>query len=106
MPPKAPKDWRDTLEVGDVVQYPSGLLRVVRQVSYWNDRMQCVTFSIKACSWTRRCYAVLTRHDLRSAGAWKVGIKVNLKSSIDRKILEDIQKNTRHFYCHQVKNLP
>lgn len=101
------KDWRDRLQVGDVVAYPSGLLRVVREVTYQsNGYLLAVAFSIKACSWTKRSYTIVDRAQLNTVKAKPMGVRVNLRSRLDRMLLEDIQDKTRHFYCHQVKNLP
>ena len=89
-------DWRDKLQVGDILQAPSGRLRIVRKVKRHPDDPSYVShvgMVILKCSWTHRCDTVFNRSDLKTVGFKKVRKKpVKLDSAIDRKIEKDMKQ--------------
>ncbi len=108
-------DWRDSLEVGDVITN-GGSWRIVRKVSRWSNhwsketRVRSITLAIRHCSWTHRCYTVVTRSDLKQRGFKKVAARVQLKSSgIDAKIKAAIHQDSwepKLLTCCDVEGLP
>ena len=79
--------WMRDVVVGSVLAGPSGW-RVVREVSrYANGDLRSVTFAIKRCSWTHRCYTIYGYNDLRQLGYRMVRVRPRaLRSRMDRKI--------------------
>lgn len=67
--------WIQEIEVGDVLRARSGLLRVVRHVSKRQGGVVWVYFTIKHCSWTRRCYTLYSMNDLIQRGFKPTGKK-------------------------------
>jgi hypothetical protein len=62
-------DWRDDIQVGDILFTRRGHPRVVRAVSRRKSgHLHCITLAIKRCSWTGRCYTVMNRHDIKHQG--------------------------------------
>lgn len=83
------RDWRDDIKVGDVIKEGNGVLRVVRRASYHSENdgfLWGITLAIRSCSWTGRCYTVLTRSDLASRGFSPTGATWPLDSDFDRMI--------------------
>lgn len=95
-----PLGWINRIKAGDVVKSRTGLLRVVRDVSHHivscggtkPHVRTCVVFSIKACSWTHRCYTVYTGNDLVQYGYRRTTASVSLRKKIDKAILAEIRK--------------
>lgn len=83
--------WIKELRVGDVVRSGSGTLRTVRAVKHYKRRTN-VTFSILHCSWTGRCYTVMTDCDLRTFGYRPTGQRKRLRSRLDRAVARDFGK--------------
>ena len=93
---KLRRDWRDRIKVGDVLLERNKTQRVVREVSYRKDGfIWGVHFAIKRCSWTRRCYTVLCRSDLKQRGFVPAGARVRLDQPIDKKIARDLEYDNR-----------
>lgn len=58
------KDWRDTIQKGDILVSKRGP-RLVRRATYSKTGfLRAITLAIKHCSWTGRCYTVINRSDL------------------------------------------
>jgi hypothetical protein len=81
--------------VGSVLAEGSGAWRVVRAVSrYPNGDLYGVTFAIRHCSWTGRCYTVCHYSDLKQRGFRLLKVKPRrLRSEFDRKIATAIHGN-------------
>ncbi len=79
--------WMRDVVVGSVLKDRNGTMRVVRKVTRYRDALQYVTFTIRSCSWTGRCYTVLTATDLRLRGFTLVRVAPRtLETALDRKI--------------------
>lgn len=74
--------------VGSVLAEGSGTWRVVRRAHRKpNGDLWGVTFTIRHCSWTGRCYTVLTATDLKTRGFRLVPVRPrHLRSGVDGKI--------------------
>ena len=91
--------WIKQLKPGDVLEERSGSLRVVRTVSRHKHPYSSmgygprtsVTFVIKHCSWTHRCYTTLCDNDLITRGFKPIGVSIELDTEFDEKILKEIQ---------------
>lgn len=92
-------DWVKRIRVGDVLRARSGLLRVVREVHHEGTKT-VVTFAIKRCSWTGRCYTVYFHNDLKSMGFRPTGKRMRLSREIDRAIREEI---VEHYIPEKIK---
>lgn len=81
-------EWMMRVKVGDVLRRFDGPFRIVREVSrYKNGELRSVTFAIRRCSWTGRCYTIYGNVDLRVLGYRLVQVKRRkLTSKMDRKI--------------------
>lgn len=98
--PKGQPEWMARLRIGDVLKSANGSYRVVREINRhpassrvcagW---LRSVTFSIKHCSWTGKCYTVLTATDLKQRGFAPVGARVKLTKPIDTAVLACIRGN-------------
>lgn len=103
--------WIRELQLGDVVQSGSGMFRVVRSVrTCWPTRYcsrTWITFTIQACSWTKRCYTVMCCNDLITLGYKKVRARVSLSSkfakAVARQIGRDIHETEMH--CCDVRGI-
>ena len=52
-------EWMAYVKAGDVLQTPSGDLRMVRKTKRYEDgELRSATFAIRRCSWTGRAYTV------------------------------------------------
>lgn len=85
-------DEIDRLQVGDVIKSPSGAFRVVRLVDRPTERRIFVGLTIRKCSWTRRCYTLLCRYDLRAYT--KLPFRVKLDSELDSMVLRELDSST------------
>ena len=87
--------WMARVVIGSVLREGSGALRVVRNLSRKADgRLAYVTFTIRHCSWTGRCYTVCTASDLRMRGFRMVSVAPRpLRTRMDRKIYRAITGN-------------
>jgi hypothetical protein len=82
------------IRVGDVLRSRGGLLRIVRAVEHRGTKT-VVTFSIKHCSWTGRCYTVYFHNDLKSMGYEPTGKRVRLRSQLDKLVRDEIVNHYR-----------
>lgn len=94
-------EWMATVQVGDVLT-DGRVYRVVREVSHWRPRyspnelrLRGVAFTIRHCSWTRRCHTTLTAADLKQRHFRPAGIRVKLNKSIDAAIAEELADDRR-----------
>ncbi len=90
--------WPYRVEVGDVIKDRNGTCRVVRYVKQDSKSgfTVYVGLAIKRCSWTNRCYTIISCHDLAYRGFVPTGMRANLKlRQIDRQIAE----------CLEIKNI-
>jgi hypothetical protein len=80
--------WMAGVVVGSVLREGSGAMRVVREVTRYNDGdLRCVTFAIRRCSWTHRCYTILGYTDLIQRHFSMVPVRPRrLRSALDRVI--------------------
>lgn len=94
--PRKQKPWMRTIRIGDVLEDCNGTQRVVRSVSRYKDGdLRSVTFTIRGCSWTGRCYTVLTFTDLNYRGFRPTGVRRRMGSALDWKIHQEIRRNGR-----------
>lgn len=106
------RDWRDRLQVGDVIANADGhgAPRIVRRAHYHkNGLLYAVTLVIRHCSWTGRCYTLLTRSDLRTFGYKRTRPRVVLKvTGIDARIAHAIAEPAweKSLTCCDVEGLP
>ena len=97
------KDWRDRIQIGDVLRSGSGALRVVRKASYdKHGYLSAVAFTIKGCSWTRRCYTMINRSDLKVTGYRATRQKYSLGTELDKQIHKAIHERTWNLRCCDV----
>lgn len=85
--------WIHKIQRGDVLRWPSGRLRVVRDVHHYDtprSRVCSVTFAIQHCSWTHRPTTTYTSNDLRQMGVRPTKARVSLRKRIDRAIQREI----------------
>lgn len=86
-PVRSQLSWMHRLKIGDRLQRGNSPPRVVRNISrYDNGDLRCVTFAIRHCSWTSRCYTVMHSNDLIQLGYTKVRGKYSLRTRLDKKI--------------------
>lgn len=99
--------WMATVRVGDVLESANGAQRVVREVKRYKDgELRSVTFAIRRCSWTGRCYTILGYTDLRYRGFRKVG-RVRMGSAVDWKIYKEIKSHAKpKLSCCYVRGVP
>lgn len=98
--------WMDHVRVGDVLVRGRDNYRVVRNVSHHKDgRLRCVTFSIKHCSWTGRCYTVVNYNDLNYAGYRPTGRRVRLRTKLDKRIALNITRSVKDLGCCDVRGV-
>ena len=83
------RPWFDTVKRGDVLIDKFGNERIVRAVHKYKSNI-CLTFAIRHCSWTGRCYTVLNKADLIYRGFRYSGVTLPLKDPIDKAIDHDI----------------
>lgn len=101
------------INVGDVLLWPSGALRVVRYVhdyrskSYSSLNRIALGFAIRHCSWTKAGYTLYFWGELLHKGVRKVA-RVNLDSPLDKKLERDIIDSRRpcRVSCCQAVGLP
>lgn len=109
-PHKRDCSWIFKIKKGDVLRSGSGDLRVVRAVKIGKCHGKYyVTLAIRHCSWTRRCYTVLSGCDLLSRGFRPTRAKVALKNRIDKAINTELQRNPhepRGLTCCDVEGVP
>lgn len=91
--------WMNRVVKGSVLQFGKSF-RIVRRATRYKHgknagRLRSVTLSIKRCSWTTRCYTIMTYNDLYYRKAKFTGTLVKLNSQIDKKIEKEIISNSR-----------
>lgn len=99
------------LQVGDVLWNKCRTdARVVRKVSrYANGDLRCVSFAIRRCSWTNRCYTVLHAMDLIYRGYHPAGMRCKLDRIWDELIefcVKHNRKEDQRLTCCDVKGVP
>jgi hypothetical protein len=87
--------WMKDVAIGSVLAEGSGTWRIVREFSrYSNGDLRAVTFTIRHCSWTGRCYTVCGYVDLIYRGFRMVRVKPRaLRTKLDRRIRKAITGN-------------
>lgn len=87
---------------GDVIEMPSGTLRIVRSVSRHSPRSNCgrlrrkpeettnCYFAIRHCSWTHRPYTLYSVGEMNRTGWKPTCMKMPLDSEFDKKLLSDM----------------
>lgn len=99
--PNPQPEWMATLRAGEVLTNGRSY-RVVRNVSRWRctprggrvdgeGPLRCVTFAIRRCSWTKRCYTVYTASDLKTLRFRPAGARVKLNRPWDEAIAQEIE---------------
>jgi hypothetical protein len=99
--------WTKHLQVGDVITN-GGACRVVRKATHSASQFGRASYSfvIRHCSWTKRCYTVLTDNDLRQLGYRLIGRGFPLGTELDGKILEECESKSRpRIRCCDVSGL-
>jgi len=86
--------WIRALQPGDVIESPTGNLRIVRSVTHClhprgHGRVS-VSFVINRCSWTHRPYTTLCDSDLTTIGYRPIGLRIKLDTEFDEAILREI----------------
>lgn len=86
--------WMAYVKAGDVLQTPSGDLRVVRKVRRFSDGdLSSATFAIRRCSWTSRAYTVKGFTDLMG---WYFVLSRELPDDkISKKLAHDLRYSKR-----------
>lgn len=90
--------WIRAIRKGDVLAAGNSL-RVVRAVHHSGSHTY-VTFTIRRCSWTTRCYTVLTEHDLKSRGFRNTGRRMRLGGELDYEIEQNFNLRMRDTTLH------
>jgi hypothetical protein len=87
--------WMKRVVVGSVLQEASGAMRVVRNLTRGPaGDLKFVTFTIRHCSWTGRCYTVVTVSDLKTRGFRLVRVRPRaLRTRLDAKVRQSILGN-------------
>lgn len=85
---RAPQpEWMSRVRVGSVIRERSGVLRIVRKLSRFdNGDLRNVYLTIRRCSWTGRCYTVCGYTDLRLRGVTLLPVVVKLNDEFDARI--------------------
>ena len=99
--------WIRKIRKGDILRAPSGLLRIVREVAH-SDKGTYLSFVIKRCSWTQRCYTTYVGVDLVRLGYSPTGKHASLTGRIDRKIereLGDVSPIDIVLHCCDVRGI-
>jgi hypothetical protein len=88
-------DWMARVVVGSVLANGNSPWRVVRRVSRKaNGDLWGVYFAIRHCSWTGRCYTVVTASDLKVRGFRLMPVRAReFRSEIDIRIQRAINSN-------------
>ena len=101
MSPKYPR-WLNKVRVGDVLRDKNGSLRVVRSVCKQRSKsspnfglVRGISFAIKHCSWTGRCYTAINFTDVVARGFSPTGVNVPLNTALDKKIERDLRYENR-----------
>jgi hypothetical protein len=100
-------------KVGDIYRAPNGVLRVVRHVSICqnersvvNERKTWVFFTIRHCSWTRRCYTLYSIAELKSLGYRLTGKRVlRWADKYQERVDRVIQNSSQELTCCDVEGI-
>lgn len=107
-------EWISKIRKGDILETPSRQQRIVRNVKHYQHNYgahkgairTAVCFTIKHCSWTGRCYTVLSGTDLVQRGFRPTGKRKRLQSKIDKLIdLELDRRGKPELGCCGVKGI-
>lgn len=100
--------WMRTVQVGDVLESPSGTHRVVRGVHrYANGDLRSLTFAIRHCSWTGRPVTSYGYTDLRRGGWRPTGVRLTLDTEMDAWMqAETLCRGRPQVSCCEAKDLP
>jgi len=87
-------DWMAHVKPGDVLETPSGDLRIARSVTRFPDGdLKAINFAIRRCSWTGRAYTCYGFTDLMK---WKFKMKRKLpRDRISRLLAHDLRYECR-----------
>lgn len=78
----------------------------MRRTNYQpNGRLYSITFAIKRCSWTGRCYTILNRHDIKNYKLKPTGTRSRMRTLLDRKLNAAIISRSRNLDCCDVKGV-
>ena len=102
---RTPRHWVDDLDVGDLVQFKSGVVRTVISVSKRPDgRLFAAALPILHCSWTHAALTYVDRWFMRTYGNLHVGWVDVKRYPMMRKLLTNLHasKQTRTMTCCDV----
>lgn len=101
-------DWRDTIEIGSVLKTRGGKYRIVRDLRRQkNGRLLSICCVIMHCSWTKRCYTTMNRHDIKWQRLTLVPhVKAKMNGPLDEKINRDCRTRERNLTCCDVEGIP
>lgn len=85
--------WIKSIQVGDVLEAPSGKLRVVRYVDHCGASVPktWVGMTIGRQSWTGRPYTVMNGNDLRTVGYRPTGARFETNDRFQKLFLADMK---------------
>jgi|SRR5579872_560803 len=92
--------------VGQLIKSPAGLLRIARAVHIASDdpKKVWVSFAIKHCSWTRRCYTVYSLDELLRTGYTVTRKRVKF-NKFDKRVNTVIHKSSKEMTCCDVEGI-
>lgn len=114
-PPVNYPEWTYRVRVGDVLRWPSGVMRPVRLLHFHHPHPRSIYcfFVIKGCSWTRRPYTLYNVGELYCMGVRPTGVNVRFKDEISRRLVEEMESSRpwnkgrgSDLTCCSVKGLP
>lgn len=99
--------WFRRVQVGSVIAERSGRWRVVRAVHRGpSGKLWGVSLVIRRCSWTHRCYTVLTHTDLKYRGFRLIRVPPRtLRTELDRKIQACLGARDKALTCCDVEGV-
>lgn len=114
-PPIAYPEWVYRVRQGDVLKWPSGIMRPIRLLHYHHKdarRIYCY-FVIKHCSWTHRPYTLYTIGELYCMGVRPTGVNVRFKDTLSARLVREMEESRawnhgrgKDLTCCAVRGLP
>lgn len=99
--------WTDTLRVGDVLETPSGDMRLVRRATYWGGKCRAISFAIRRVSWTTRGYTVYCTTDTYIRRCRLVArITRRRMTPLDQALEREMRSDHSHGLAYRVGGLP
>lgn len=95
--------WIRKIKVGDIL-VEGNTPRVVRYVKHGTQRTY-VALSIRRCSWTTRCYTILTTSDLKTRRFRPTSKRQRLTKKIDRQIANAINETKIYLTCCDIEGI-